>query len=246
MIDIHFHCLPGIDDGPKDWDEAVALCRLAGSEGTTLIVATPHVLRDGWVNDNPRAISRMVTELNRRVGGAPKIVNGCEFYYTASLLEMWESPGHGPVITLNRGSHLLVEFPTTTLPTSAEAVFHELVISGITPVIAHPERHAVLTAKPEKLARLVDIGAKCQVTAGSMTGDFGGRVRAAAELLIENGLVHAVASDAHSISRRPPRLALARKAVERKWGDVVAAAMFDREPAAIVASARSLQAVAAV
>ena len=60
MIDLHFHCLPGIDDGPDSWDEAVALCRQAAAEGTTSIVATPHVLRDGWLNEDPRERDELI------------------------------------------------------------------------------------------------------------------------------------------------------------------------------------------
>ena len=52
MIDIHFHCLPGIDDGPRNWEEAIALCRAAEADGVQTIVATPHVLRDDWLNEN--------------------------------------------------------------------------------------------------------------------------------------------------------------------------------------------------
>ena len=67
MIEIHFHCLPRVDDGPKSWDEAVALCRAAAAEGTTRIVATPHVLRGSWTNTNPVARERLVQALNERL-----------------------------------------------------------------------------------------------------------------------------------------------------------------------------------
>jgi len=40
MIETHFHCLPGVDDGPENWDAAVALCRAAAAEGTTTLIAT--------------------------------------------------------------------------------------------------------------------------------------------------------------------------------------------------------------
>ena len=68
MIDLHFHCLPRVDDGPASWDEAVALCRAAAAEGTTRIVATPHVLRGSWTNTNPVARERLVQALNERLG----------------------------------------------------------------------------------------------------------------------------------------------------------------------------------
>ena len=52
MLDLHLHALPGLDDGPATMEESAALCRRAAEEGTTHVVATPHVLREppirGW------------------------------------------------------------------------------------------------------------------------------------------------------------------------------------------------------
>ena len=104
MIDIHFHCLPGIDDGPVDWDEAVALCRAAGSEGTETIVATPHVLRDPWLNEDPGARAGQVAKLNALLEGRPLILPGCEYWFGSDMLELLEKGEAGPVTTLNRGA----------------------------------------------------------------------------------------------------------------------------------------------
>ena len=69
MIDLHFHCLPDVDDGPEDWDQAVALCRAAAAEGTTILIATPHVLRDPWLNDDPAVRDRLILRLNALLEG---------------------------------------------------------------------------------------------------------------------------------------------------------------------------------
>ena len=69
MIDIHFHALPGIDDGPRSMAEAIALCRRAAAEGTTRIVATPHVLREPWLNEEPGPRAALLAELNLALGG---------------------------------------------------------------------------------------------------------------------------------------------------------------------------------
>jgi protein-tyrosine phosphatase len=39
--DIHFHLLPGVDDGPKTIEESIELAATAFAEGTRTIVATP-------------------------------------------------------------------------------------------------------------------------------------------------------------------------------------------------------------
>ena len=115
-------------------------------------------------------------------------------------------------------------------------MFHEFRVSGITPVIAHPERHPVFRREPERLERLVSRGALCQVTAGSLLGDFGDRAAEACEEFFRGGLIHFVASDAHNLDRRPPRLAAAREHVRRRWGAEAEAGLFEANPAALIAS----------
>lgn len=236
MIELHFHCLPGIDDGPDDWDEAVALCRAAAAEGTQTIVATPHVLRDPWINDDAAMRNDLIRELNDRLGGKPLVLPGCEYYFSNDAVELWEEGSAGPLTGLNGSRYLLMEFPVAMIPANAEAVVHELSLIGVTPVIAHPERNLVLSSEPEKLQRLVKLGAIAQVTAGSITGDFGKQAQLATEGFFERGLVHLVASDAHSMTRRPPQLAEAREKVRATWGAEIEAHLIESVPAAIVSN----------
>jgi protein-tyrosine phosphatase len=234
VIDLHFHCLPGIDDGPREWDEAVALCRRAAADGVTTIVATPHVLRDRWENADAAARDLLVMKLNDLLGGKPAILPGCEYWFSSDALELWELGTTSPLTGLNRSSYLLVEFPATRIPENAESVLYEMTLVGVRPVIAHPERNAVFAQCPERLERFVEIGALAQVTAASITGDFGRHAYAAAEEFFRRGLVHAVASDAHSLDRRPPTMAAAREVVKGRWGSEAESLLFDAVPNAIV------------
>jgi protein-tyrosine phosphatase len=234
LIDIHFHCLPGIDDGPRDWDEAIALCKAAAADGIETIVATPHVLREEiWINDDVGARDALITELNRRLGGTPLVVPGCEYYFSLDAVEHCRPAG--PLTMLNRSKYLLVEFPASRLPEQAESVFHELSLIGVTPVIAHPERNLALAREPAKLQRLIELGAVSQVTAGSLTGDFGRAAFAAANEFLKRELVHVIASDSHSLERRPPRMSEARAKVRQKSPEIESA-LFDANPRAIIAS----------
>lgn len=235
MIDLHFHCLPGIDDGPYDWDESVALCRHAAAEGTTTIVATPHVLREGWLNEDPRERDELLLKLNTMLGGQPTVLPGCEYFFSADAVELWEQGAAGPLSGLNRTAYLLVEFPGSSVPRSAGDVIHELAVIGVTPVIAHPERNLQLVREPELLESLVRKGAITQITASSLLGEFGRAALAAAGDFFRRGLVHVVASDAHNLDRRPPRLAAARERVRRDWGEETEQLLFDVNPRAIIA-----------
>lgn len=227
MIDIHFHCLPGIDDGPRTWDDAVALCVAARDEGTTHIVATPHVLRDPWLNESREERAALVAELNHRLGGVPLILDGCEYWMGIDAVELWELGSKGPLVGLGGSNHLLIEFPATVLPRNARAIVHELVVAGVTPVIAHPERNLVFAADLGQLEQLIERGAKVQVTAASVTGDFGRAALDAAQRMFERELVDVIASDAHSIAKRPPSLAAARERVRSEWGEELATLLFE-------------------
>src|SRR5262249_45747739 len=125
------------------------------------------------------------------------------------------------------------EFPTQFVAPQAEWILHELTVLGVRPVIAHPERNAELTRNPDRLASLVARGAWTQITAGSLLGDFGRGALASAEEFFDRGLVHLVASDAHSIAGRPPRLAAARRWAERRWGEAMTVEIFDTKAEAV-------------
>jgi protein-tyrosine phosphatase len=234
LIELHFHCLPGLDDGPLGWDEAVALCRAAGRDGSTIIVATPHVLRYPWVNDDAAARDQKILKLNTLLGGHPKVLAGCEYLFSSDALELWDRGTAGPLTGLNRADYLLTEFPWGIDVQNVSRILYEFSLIGVTLVIAHPERQRDFIRDPGVLALLVKRGAIAQLTAGSFLGDFGDLPRKASFEFVERGLVHLVASDAHSLLSRPPRLAAARDLFEGRWGREVAAGIFEKNSEAVL------------
>jgi protein-tyrosine phosphatase len=236
VIDVHFHCLPGIDDGPANWEEAVALCRAAAAAGIGTLVATPHVLRDGWINEDPAVRDQLILKLNTLLGGQPAVLAGCEYAFSSDVVELLERGASGPLTTLNRGRYLLIEFLTGPLPPSMDRMLHELSLMEITPVIAHPERNRRFSGDPGRLERVVERGALVQITAGSLLGDFGDGPSEACQEFFRRGLVHLVASDAHSVDRRPPRLLAAREKARQEWGSDAEQGIFEANPKALLAS----------
>ena len=230
MIDLHFHALPGLDDGPATMEESVALCRRAAEEGTTHVVATPHVLREPWLNEDRAARAALLGELNARLGGTPAVLPGCELMFSLDILDLVEKGDEGPVVGLNGGVLLLVEFAPSFVPRTAADLLRELVLAGTIPVVAHPERNLVFQEDPERLFELLDKGALAQVTAASLLGEAGRAAKALADDLMNARLAHFVASDAHNLTGRPPRLAAARDHVRRRWGADLEARIFDVNP----------------
>ena len=181
------------------------LARAAVAAGTSTIVATPHVSWD-YANDSV-AIAEQVDRVNARLAGeglALEIRRGAEIAMTrAGDL----SDAELSALSLGGGPWLLVECPFTTVAAGFETLLTALQDRGHSIVLAHPERCPGFQREPQALMRLVDAGMLTSITAGSLVGRFGRDVRRFAARLVDEGVAHNVASDAHDHSRRPPGMA---------------------------------------
>lgn len=232
MIDIHHHCLPGVDDGPREWDEAVAMCRAAAGEGIETILATPHVMRGLW---QPVALSKLRTlleDLQSRVGDHPRLLSGSEYFFghdVADLLEAGDA-----ILPLAGSRYVLVELVANNIPPLIEQPLYRMQLGGWVPVLAHPERNIVFQSHPEALESLVHLGARTQITAGSLTGDFGDAAQKAAEEFLRRRLVHFVATDAHNMGKRAPLMARAKAALGELVDAGTVDALLQQNPLAVV------------
>lgn len=215
MLDLHCHILPGLDDGAPDLETAIEMAKIAVEDGIDTIVATPHFL-EGSMENCKQQILQKVSEFQKALeaeGILLKVLPGAEVYIspiTPRLLMNDE------IITINhKGKHLLVELPMQNVPDFVKQVLFELKVNGVTPIIAHPERNLEMSSKPEMILELASEGCLLQINAGSITGLYGEKVRTTAQLLVRNGLVHLIGSDAHSTGGRSPRILKALKIAER-------------------------------
>ena len=207
--DVHFHILPGVDDGPEDMTESVELARAAVADGTTTVVATPHVRTD-FVTE-PLELPERVREVREALERArvPLTVNcGGELGHdVVGILTQaqLEAIAQGP--EWNRW--ILVEAPFEGIGADFHDATAELRQRGFAVVIAHPERVAyAATEGMRALRRELAAGSSAQVNAMSLTGGHGAEARAAGHDYVEQGLVRVVASDAHG-EARPPSLGAA-------------------------------------
>lgn len=205
MIDLHSHVLPGIDDGPETIEGSLVLARTAAAAGTRTLVATPHV---SWRYPNDAdTIARLVDELNERLReeGTPlEIRPGAEIAMTRAA-----EVGEAQLARMSLGGSpwLLVEPPFTPVVTGLDALVLDLQRQGHRIVLAHPERCPAFQRDRRMLESLVRSGVLTSITAGSLVGSFGGHVRSFALQLVNDELVHNVASDTHDPVRRPPSIA---------------------------------------
>lgn len=233
LTDIHVHLLPGIDDGPRDVEGAVAMARAAVRAGTETIAVTPHLrsdFPDVHVGEIARRCERLRGELEE-AGVALRIVEGAEVSLAWALNADEESlrlATYG-----QRGSDILIETPSnaSVLPKLLEP----LLARGLRITLAHPERGAAFHHQPELLEELRERGVLGQLNAGALLrARHGGR--GFVQRLCERGLVQVIASDGHRGEEWRPVgvLADAVAAAAELVGDERALWMASAAPLAII------------
>jgi len=235
MIDLHCHILPGVDDGSKSLETSLQMARVAVKDGIKAIVATPHTMDGVYMNRVPDilpGVESFQATLHDE-GIDLKLYPGADVHLCAGMVEKVEN---GDVCTINNaGKFLLLELPSQSIPPGIKNEIFALKLSGITPIITHPERNAVIQFDPGILYELVQMGALAQVTAMSLTNDFGEFIGQVSATLLKCRLVHIIASDAHSAQDRPPVLSGAVEKAAAILKDYNAAARMVMDvPAAIL------------
>lgn len=210
--DIHFHLLPGVDDGPTSMGESLELAATAFEEGTRTIVATPHVRSDFFteVRELPDRVREVEQELARE-GIDVTILRGGELGH-----EMVGRLHQDELELIAQGPPgarwLLVETPFAGLAEDFTAATDELRDRGFGVVVAHPERaHDPDGRRWHALRHELAMGSMLQVNAWSLAGRHGLEAQAVGVRMVREGRSKVVASDAHG-SRRAPALLLGRDA----------------------------------
>jgi protein-tyrosine phosphatase len=231
VIDLHSHILPGLDDGSRTVEDARALARRAAEDGVTAIAATPHVRSDypTRAEEMERGVSRLREDFLAE-GIDVEVLPGGEI--DLGMLASLDDDALRRFTLAQSGRYLLLEFPYTGWPAGLEETVYGLGLRGLLPVLAHPERNREVQSKPGRLAEVVRMGALVQLTAASLDGRIGRSAQAAARKLLELGIAHLLASDAHTPEIREAGLAAAAEALE---DDGLARFLTVEAPSAIVA-----------
>ena len=232
-VDIHCHCLPGLDDGPKTMDEAMGLCRALAADGITTVVATPHQLGRYDLRNGAAAVRAAAAALRAsliREGVPLEVRVGADVRLDERIVPLIAS---GEVLTLGGGPYLLLELPHETY-IEPEPLIRLLASRGVRSIVTHPERHAVVRKRPEVVGQWLKAGAVLQLTAGSLLGAFGGGAEEAAWRWLGAGAASFVATDAHDTTRRPPCMTQVIDEIERRLGAAVAKRVCLENPARVL------------
>ncbi len=217
MIDIHHHLLPGLDDGSVTEDNSVVMARMAVEDGITHVVCTPHA-NHHYIYD-PEVVSDKIAELERRLareGVVLKLGRGADFHLTYDNIQT--AIAEPARFSINGMGYLMVEIADYGLPQGLTETFYQMRLAGLTPVLTHPERNPTLQEDHSRMHDWLRGGLLVQITAGSVLGQMGSRARRMAHDLLAKRWVHFVATDAHNVTSRPPRMRAAHDEIVKRYG----------------------------
>lgn len=235
MIDIHCHILPNFDDGSCSMEESLEMARMAFDSGVTGIVATPHfpgepssIRRLGTLMDRFQALDEALCAESIPV----KLYHGAEILClseTAQLARQRRLP------TIGDTDYLLTEFRFDASGTTMTRMLNTLLDAGYKPVVAHPERYGAVQQDPRLAAHWFgDLQCVLQLNKGSVLGAFGSHVQETSRLLLNQGLAHIIASDAHSSHRRTPHMTQLRMWLEANCSPEYVQILLERNPTRLI------------
>jgi len=232
FADIHCHLLPDLDDGASGWEESLRMAEMAVADGIATIVATPHQ-RGNYSKNTGAAIRAQTARFQKALDhrGLPlRVLPGADVRIEPELVGKLRA---GEILSLaDRWRHVLLELPHDVYA-PLDRLLDELQSIGIVGILSHPERNKGIMSRPDVLPRLIERGCLLQVTAASLTGLFGARIRRFAESIIRQGMAHFVATDAHGVASRPPLLQDAFQRVAELAGADAAVVLCCHNPASV-------------
>jgi protein-tyrosine phosphatase len=207
-VELHFHLLPDVDDGPHDLGVALALARDAVRDGTRLVTCTPHAayVDIAEIPERVRELRGALVQAGIDLDVRPGAELSWDDVAALSGDEL-ETVAQGP--PGRRWLLLEAPLPCTGTPEALADSAGELRERGYGVLIGHPERSPALVRDSGAVEELLAAGDLLQVNASSLTGYHGAGARAAALDLVAAGRAAVIASDAHQPGARAPRLSAA-------------------------------------
>lgn len=233
MIDIHCHILPNVDDGSESLEESIAMAKIAESEGITKIVNTSHCHFDfKYKKGNELKLelekfNQALKEENINI----EVLLGNELYYTSDLIERFDELDF---FSMNNSKYILMEFSPINFPKNIEDVIYEIKIRGYIPIIAHAERYKQVQEDVNIVLDCIKEDALIQVNASSILGKNGEKAEDTSKKLLDNNMVHFVATDAHSSNRRRPLIKDSYNYILKNYGKEVSEKLFIENPTAVI------------
>ncbi|MGH4052952.1 MAG: tyrosine-protein phosphatase [Clostridium sp.] len=213
MIDFHSHIIYGVDDGSKSINMSLKMLRIAENEGTEYICATPHFITEEFEISRDKYFEKLdkLVLASKEENINIKILSGLEIYMHPNLPKLYKEKR---IWGINGSEYLLIELPMGQFPMYTEDVFYELMLLGVKPILAHPERNLKIMKDHDLIVNLINQGVLMQINAGSLLGDYGKEVKKTALEFVKMNMIHILGSDAHNITSRKTKIKDAFQIVE--------------------------------
>ncbi|WP_446743042.1 tyrosine-protein phosphatase [Silvibacterium acidisoli] len=229
MIDIHHHLLFGLDDGSTSLELSLEMAEAAAADGITHVVCTPHA--NSRYPFQPEVNRERMQQIQEGVGSKLTLGLGCDFHLSYDNIE--DALKNRSKYSINGKQYLLVEFDDLMIPNTMTDAFYELMVAGMIPIITHPERNLTIQKHPERMKPWLREGCLVQVTAASLTGRFGKTAQAMAMQFLERDWVNFLATDAHNVASRPPKMSEGYQVVAKRFGAETAERLCVSNPKAV-------------
>ncbi|MGH4140130.1 tyrosine-protein phosphatase [Clostridium sp.] len=201
MIDFHSHIIHGVDDGAKSLNMSLGMLKIAESEGVEYICATPHFIAEEYEITREKYIEKFnnLVLASREENFKIKILSGLEIYMHPNLPKLYKEKR---IWGINGSEYMLIELPMGQFPRYTEDVFYELMLLGVKPILAHPERNIKIMENHDLIINLIKQGVLMQINSASLLGNYGKEIKKTAQQFVKANMVHILGSDGHNITSR--------------------------------------------
>ena len=230
VTDWHTHILPGLDDGSRDPEESIAMLQSSAAQGVSAVVLTPHFYPQNespgrFLERREAARFRLEKAIAEQAGegiGLPVRVLGVEVYYFDELGGL--DAEDLSALCIGDTRILMVEMPMDPWDHRVFACLEKLIYQRkIQPLIAHIDRYYKAVKDKEVLDALIGEGLLVQLNASAFQGQFS---RRKALRWIQDGRIHLIGSDCHSMRDRKPELSGAIEVIRKQFGEEALARYF--------------------
>lgn len=213
MVDLHNHILFEMDDGAQNLEESMRMIHQGMSQGITKFVVTPHFNPitddlEAFVEKRNQNV-KVLKEAVKHQGWNVSIKTGAEVYFSSDLLNMDLED-----LRYEDSSYILIELPTTTMPSSLVSQISSIVMMGYQPILAHVERYGYFRENSDLMVNLIKNGVLMQINGNSFASK---NHKKFLKDCIKHNLIHLISSDAHNLDTRPMNTGEALRIVERDY-----------------------------
>ncbi|MDF1616970.1 tyrosine-protein phosphatase [Petrocella sp. FN5] len=238
MIDIHYHLIPNMDDGPDTIECALEMVKISYDQGVRTIVATPHLnhpaeFRGHMANDKDmlQEFEKLRTYIQTTYPDM-ELYLGAEVYLSKQDLSQLEQV---EMRTMNKTRYVLVEFRRDIPFEEMDKGLQGLIALGYQPILAHAEVYNCFTSDMEGLLNLREQGVLIQCSAGNIIDIRQKPEKTRAKEMLRHGLVDIIASNGHNLITNKPDMTKAYTYVTKKYGAEEAKRLFEVNPKIMLA-----------